>query len=225
MDSVTGATPQPRLVTVVTIKCAGRATSVFLIVDTGADISTVPESKVALLMASTHVQPTSTDTSNFDGSAISTSSVAQLLAATVVHIETRKQAPESSRARQLTSCYRTRFFISGAFTSVTSADLQVANAVASTTPQVLHKNNMADAPSRLPRPSGTPAVIDDTPVELQAVIAALKGGTISLERIRQHTDEDPILSRVKRYIRTRWPKKTVWTQNSCRIIIYVMNFL
>ena len=66
---------------------------------------------------------------------------------------------------------------------------------------------MVDALSRLPRPSGSPAIIDDAPVALQAVIAALKGGPISLESIRQHTDEDAVLSQVKRYIHTRWPNK------------------
>ena len=90
LDSVIRATPQPRLTTTVTIKCAGRATLVSLMVDTGADISTVQESTVALLVASVHVQPTSTIISNFDGSTIT--QLCGTLEATVVHDKTRKRA-------------------------------------------------------------------------------------------------------------------------------------
>ena len=90
LDSVIRATPQPRLTTAVTIKCAGRATPVSLMVDTGADISTVQESTVALFVVSAHVQPTSTIISNFDGSTIT--QLCGTLEATVMHDKTRKQA-------------------------------------------------------------------------------------------------------------------------------------
>ena len=66
---------------------------------------------------------------------------------------------------------------------------------------------MADALNRLPRPSGTPAIIKDTPVEPHAVIAALKGEPPPLESIQQHTDEDTTLSQVKQCICTCWPNK------------------
>ena len=66
---------------------------------------------------------------------------------------------------------------------------------------------MADALSRLPQQTCEPAIDDDDPVELQATIATLQHGPISLESIRQHTDEDTVLSQVKRYIRDHWPTK------------------
>ena len=68
-------------------------------------------------------------------------------------------------------------------------------------------NVMADALSRLPQQTCEPAIDDDDPVELQATITTLQHGPISLESIRQHTDEDTVLSQVKRYIHGHWPTK------------------
>ena len=71
-------------------------------------------------------------------------------------------------------------------------------------------NHMADTLSRLPRPSYECAVAEDEAVELNATIATLQHGPISLESIQQHTDADNVLCKVRKYIVSRWPnKKTV----------------
>ena len=66
-------------------------------------------------------------------------------------------------------------------------------------------NYIADALSRLPRPASEqpppPAIIDDEPPELQATIASLAHGSISLDAIQRHTDADTLLHQVKEYIR------------------------
>ena len=64
-------------------------------------------------------------------------------------------------------------------------------------------NHMADALSRLPRPSHECAVAEDEAVELNATIATLQHGPISLESIQQHTDADNVLCQVRKYIVSR----------------------
>ena len=74
-------------------------------------------------------------------------------------------------------------------------------------------NYIADALSRLPRPASEqpppPAIIDDKPPELQATIASLAHGSISLDAIQRHTDANTLLHQVKEYIRTAWPPKAL----------------
>ena len=69
------------------------------------------------------------------------------------------------------------------------------------------QNTTTDALSRLPRPSHECAVAEDEAVELNATIATLQHGPISLESIEQHTDADNVLCKVRKYIVSRWPNK------------------
>ena len=90
LRSIHHATPPPRVIMPATVECNGKAASIHLVVDTGADISTVQESTVALLAAGQHMRPVETIISNFDGSTIS--QICGILEVTVSGTNTRAQA-------------------------------------------------------------------------------------------------------------------------------------
>ena len=70
-------------------------------------------------------------------------------------------------------------------------------------------NCIADALSRLPQESDdqSEAINDYAHSPLRATIASLTSGPISVESIRQHTESDPLLSKVIEFTQSAWPAK------------------
>ena len=75
--------PPPRVTTALELKCNNTSVTTHVMVDTGADISTVQRRTVQSLAAIAHIKPTTTVVSNFDGSTIG--QVCGVLEASVKH--------------------------------------------------------------------------------------------------------------------------------------------
>ena len=159
-----------------------------------ADISTVQQRTVRHLAATPHVKPTTTIAPNFDRSVIR--QVPGLLVVTVRHGNKKTQATLYVVTDDM-AAVAGRDLIQALGLSINSPELQVMSGTQDTTTYAL----------RLPRQSHECAVAEDEAVELSATIATLQHGPMSLESIQQHTDADNVLSKVRKYIVSRWPNK------------------
>ena len=210
----------PHITTAIEIECNGNRITTQVMVDTGADISTVQQRTVRHLAATPQVKPTTTTVSNFDKSVIR--QVLGLLVVTVRHGNKKTQATLYVVTDDMPAVAG-RDLIQALGLSINGPELQVMSGTQDTTTErqiattamdnIEHipgvHNHMADALSRLPRPSHECAVAEDEAVELNATIATLQHGPISLESIQQHTDADNVLCKVRKYmyIVSRRPNK------------------